>query len=198
MTDVVEFESNGRTHKLIKPAYDMWVKAGKPSLEEAGRTYQRQKFLYDGWKAGLPGFNRAHNPDDPELQLPHLRYAAIDLTNRRDVAKAKAAGWIFDAPDEWWHARLPDIWNYPIIKDQTTAGNIAPVSDTEKDEAMDFINIQGKAGKHEAGQFAIYRSNSTGVLYAKRLTKGTLNPMLPTFNNEALVELQKIMPFLDL
>lgn len=69
---------------------------------------------------------------------------------------------------------------------------------TDKDSAMDFINIQGKSKSHRAGQFAIYRGNADGKLYARRLTYDTLNPAFPTIDNEGLVSLQKAMPFLDL
>lgn len=78
-------------------------------------------------------------------------------------------------------------------------GGGSPATPTiTKDEDMDFINVQGKAGSHQAGQFAIYRGNADGKLYARRITKGTLNPMFPTIDNEGLVNLQKAMPFIDL
>lgn len=67
-----------------------------------------------------------------------------------------------------------------------------------KDEEMDFINIQGKAGSHSAGTFAIYRGNNDGVLYARRLTRDTLTPGIPVLPHEALPGLQATMPFVDL
>lgn len=90
------------------------------------------------------------------------------------------------------------ILDWPISFASGGGSTPTPKFDFKKDEDMDFINIQGKAGEYHGGQFAIYRGNADGKLYARRLTKDTMNPALPTFDNEAMVALQKAMPFIDL
>lgn len=78
----------------------------------------------------------------------------------------------------------------------SAAGGITPTK--KEDEDMDFINVQGKTGVHRGGQFAIYRGNADGKLYARRITFDTMNPAFPTIDNEGLENLKKAMPFIDL
>lgn len=100
------------------------------------------------------------------------------------------------------HATTDGYWDFfdPSIVVGRSGGNgSAPVVPRPKEkEDMDFINVQGKKDSHRAGQFAIYRGNADGKLYARRITFDTLNPAFPTIDNEGLANLQKAMPFIDL
>jgi len=99
-----------------------------------------------------------------------------------------------DGFGEGWHFDMVNIFNTPP---GGSGGDGTPATEKE-DEDMDFINVQGKANSHRAGQFAIYRGNADGKLYARRITYDTMNPMFPTIDNEGLTNLQKAMPFIDL
>jgi len=101
-----------------------------------------------------------------------------------------------DGFGEGWHFDIVNIFNTPPGGSAAGGSSAAPTPKEKED--MDFINVQGKAGSHHGGQFAIYRGNADGKLYARRITTDTMNPMFPTIDNEGLKNLQKAMPFIDL
>lgn len=67
----------------------------------------------------------------------------------------------------------------------------------EEEMPLSFINVQGKAKSHQAGLFAVMRSNS-GVLFAKRVTTGSTDPKYPTIPHTQLADWQKTMVFYEL
>lgn len=112
--DIIEFPGYpGRWGRRI--LVEMWQKAGSPAFEEAGRTFARQQQLFDGHAAGLPGYNPADDPNNTKQPRAHIRGAAIDFTYRGDIAAAKAAGFIFPYPWEWWHGEVPNVLTYPLV-----------------------------------------------------------------------------------
>lgn len=142
MSDLVHFsDARGRSHILIRPAYNAWLAAGSPIIEEAGRYEERQQYLYDGWKAGKPGFNPADNPKSTTQELAHVRFIAVDLTYKKDIHRMKSVGWVFPFSWEWWHARLPDPFNYPLIR-QASGGNTTPL---RKRSEMHLLRITDNA-----------------------------------------------------
>lgn len=96
---------------------------------------------------------------------------------------------------EPWHIIDWEPWRAVAPQPPTPAPETEP---EEEEEAMDFVNIAGKAGSHRAGLFGIYRGNKDGVLYARRLTFDTLSPLVPTLDNEALTNMKKAVSFIDL
>lgn len=73
-------------------------------ITEAGRTRERQLYLYEGWAKRLPGFNRALHPDNPLANhvLSPGRRGAVDSDEQRGVPWYDH-GWVLTASDEPWH-----------------------------------------------------------------------------------------------
>ena len=70
-----------------------------------------------------------------------------------------------------------------------------PFTHNQEDEmTASYINVQGKEASHEAGTFAIMRDNA-GELFAKRVTRGTLQPDAPTIPPGELPAWRQTMPF---
>lgn len=79
-------------------------------VTEAGRTVERQLFLWEQYRAGVPGFNRALHPSDPLANHVLLagRRGAVDSDEQTGVPWAEH-GWILTAGDEPWHREyFPD------------------------------------------------------------------------------------------
>jgi len=81
-------------------------------LTEGFRSPERQKHLYDSWRAGVPGYNPAYSPADPRAN--HLRGRCVDIgggvgitssvAHQTARAIAPAYGYSFNVPGEGWHA----------------------------------------------------------------------------------------------
>lgn len=73
-------------------------------ITEAGRTRDRQLYLYTGWVRRAPGFNRALHPDNPRANhvLAPGRRGAVDSDEQTGVPWEEN-GWILTAWDEPWH-----------------------------------------------------------------------------------------------
>lgn len=110
--------------------------------------------------------------------------------------------------DDWYydpHVHV-SLWDRPgmAYADTTdfepftkpSGGNVSPAK--QKDEDMDFFNLQGQGGSHRAGLFAVYRGNDNGRLYCRRLTVDVLSPGYATVPREALPALRATMDFIDL
>lgn len=119
---------------------EAWQAAGSPPINNnsAGRLYGTQKYFWDGWQAGLPGFNPADNPDDERQRLAHVRFVAGDITPTPErVRRLEAAGLIRPYSYEPWHFELPNVRSYPIVRSiPTAAGGLAPDTDTTQEEDM--------------------------------------------------------------
>ncbi|MBF0817638.1 hypothetical protein E4U02_14625 [Microbacterium paludicola] len=100
-----------------------WRAAGSPPLVSAGRLYLEQKRLFDGWRAGLPGFNPADDPDDETQRLAHVRFVAGDLANpARDAAACERAGLVRPYAYEPWHVELPgDPRRFNLVRSLPTS-----------------------------------------------------------------------------
>lgn len=114
-SDVLEIPGHPGDY-AIRIAIEMWIKAGSPEYNSAGRLYGEQKYLYDNWVAGTPGFYPADNPDAEWQPLAHVRFGAFDFRHQADIARAKAAGFIFPYPYEWWHGEVPNVRQYPLVR----------------------------------------------------------------------------------
>lgn len=105
---------------------EAWQAAGSPPINNnsAGRLYGIQKMFYDGWRAGLPGFNPADNPDDERQRLAHVRFVAGDINPTPDrVRRLEAAGLKRPYSYEPWHWELPNVRSYAIVRSiPSTAG----------------------------------------------------------------------------
>lgn len=106
---------------------EAWVEAGSPPVNNggAGRLYALQKYFYDGWRAGKPGFNPADNPDDETQRLAHVRFVALDIdpTPTR-VKRLRAAGLIRPYSYEPWHWELPNVRSYAIVRSLPAVGGV--------------------------------------------------------------------------
>lgn len=172
-------------------AFDaMEDKYGPIVLNRAGVPVEVQQGLIDRWNKGgaanRPPF--LFEPKRPAEASEHVQYVAVDVYNyTSDRHKLNEFGF------KWYGPKDPVHYTFTGWKSDYTAK-----PNTKETEDMDFINIQGNTGENHAGVFAIYRANSTGVLYAKRITTGTTLPNLPTFDKAGLAELKQIMPFINL
>lgn len=102
-----------------------WQAAGSPPVNSAGRLHGEQKRLYDGWRAGKPGFNPADNPDDETQRLAHVRFVALDIDPTRDrIKRLAAAGLIRPYSYEPWHWELPNVRRYAIVRSLPTVGGV--------------------------------------------------------------------------
>lgn len=177
---------------------EAWQSAGSPPVNRdgAGRLYGVQKYFWDGWAQRLPGFNPADNPDDESQRLAHVRFGGLDVDPTPErVRRLAAAGLIRPYSYEPWHWELPNIRTYSIVRSiPTTAGTTTPPTpESEEDEmTATFINIQGKAGSHRGGCYAIMRSNA-GVLFARFVSPTTL-PTAPTVPAEEYAAWAGTMP----
>lgn len=130
------------THLVINGADGAW------------RSYARQKYLYDGYVEGRPGFNTASNPDTG--QRNHMRGAAFDLIRTDAAAQAacRAVGLVRDA-DEPWHWNNPRWASMPIIptnasSSSTTASTIAtPLTPTQKGFLMALTDDEQEQLKND-------------------------------------------------
>ena len=115
---------------------EAWQAAGTPPINSAGRLHAQQKYYYDGWRAGKPGFNPADNPDDERQRLAHVRFVAgdIDPTPER-IRRLKAAGLVRPYSYEPWHWELPNVRSYPLVRSlPATAGNQSQEDDMFNDD----------------------------------------------------------------
>lgn len=73
-------------------------------VTEAGRTYERQLYLWQQWQAGVAGFNPAWHPDDSRANhvLTDGRTGAVDSDQQTGVPW-EAHGWVLTVPHEPWH-----------------------------------------------------------------------------------------------
>lgn len=178
-------------------AYDAWL-----HTDEADRRYNE----YDDIPAGVPvwfGPKPSSRAGDVVISVGDGYCIATDIPGRSGVIgrmRIDTRQRQINRPYLGWSTTILD---WPI--DFTASGGeLTPTPDpnpaetTSEETEMDFVNIAGKAGSHNAGLFGIYRGNKDGVLYARRLTFDTLNPMVPTLDNEALVNMQKAVKFIDL
>jgi hypothetical protein len=93
-----------------------WHNAGRPTINDAGRTYAQQRELYDRWQAGWPGYYPADHPDNAGQPRGHMRFAALDIdwTSDRE-RRLYAAGLARPFPWENWHWAPDNIYSYPIV-----------------------------------------------------------------------------------
>lgn len=109
-------------------------------ITEAGRTYERQLYLYTQYVNGVPGFNRALHPDNPLANhvIAEGRRGAIDTEAVRlgviSEAAMNAHGWYRTAADEYWH--------YEYFEERDTRrGTTAPALNG-KDYGMEFYILR--------------------------------------------------------
>ena len=94
---------------------------GKVKVVSGVRTYAQQKYFYDGYKSGRPGFNLAANPDRKTASgfqgSYHMQQPAFDnwgyavdfritgrgISTSQVNAIAKSYGMVAYVPGEWWH-----------------------------------------------------------------------------------------------
>ncbi|GAA5205876.1 hypothetical protein [Microbacterium kyungheense] len=162
-------------------AVEAWQRAGSPRLTSAGRLYASQKYLWDGWAARLPGFNPADNPDDETQRLAHVRFVAFDLANpNHDRAAMQRAGFTFPYSYEPWHAELPNVRSYAIVRDipSTAGGNARPIPDTPtptptlEDDMPTLITSAG--GQSLAIEGVIVPLTSPAEVQSIKITPGVL------------------------
>lgn len=117
---------------------EKWQAAGSPPVNSAGRLYAAQKYLYDGWRAGRPGFNPADNPDDESQRLAHVRFVALDITPTNErIRRLTNAGFIRPYSREPWHFELPNVYSYPIVRTLPAGGGLTPIYEEEEEDPME-------------------------------------------------------------
>lgn len=145
----------GHPGKYARRAFvEAWQEAGSPPVNSAGRLYADQKHFYDGWRAGLPGFNPADNPDDERQRLAHVRFVAgdIDPTPER-VRRLAAAGLVRPYSYEPWHWELPNVRSYAIVRSipRPAAGGV--ITRPEEDDMAPIIIAQRKDSALPKGRY---------------------------------------------
>lgn len=87
--------------------------------------------------------------------------------------------------------------DFELMLAGSSGGNVSPVNTESEDDEMtvSYINVVG--GKHQAGTFAVMRSND-GVLFAKRCTTDTHLEGVPVLDDKAVEAWRDVMPFQDL
>lgn len=93
---------------------DAWIAAGSPPVNSAGRLHGEQlQFWHDYLYNGGAG---ADNPDDPNQDLGHVRFVALDITPTPARVRAlEAAGLIRPYPWEPWHWAVPNVKQYDLV-----------------------------------------------------------------------------------
>lgn len=95
---------------LVGPARDMLAEARGLGLvvvvSSAFRTIEKQRYFYDGWTAGLPGFNPADKPGFSKHQLGtamDLHFASGEERERFAADVAPKYGFARPVAREPWH-----------------------------------------------------------------------------------------------
>ena len=116
----------------------------------AWRSYDDGVYLWKGWKAGLPGFSSASDPDSGPRS--HQRGVGDDLAEwgTLTIAALKRAGiQVNGVPGEPWHIQLANFLNYPIITSYTSpaGGGATPIGADMPLDANDqrFLNGLGES-----------------------------------------------------
>lgn len=126
--------------KLLHPEFKRRLEAffaddrisGRVKVVSAVRTYAQQKYFYDGYKSGRPGFNLAANPDRKTASgfqgSYHMQQPAFDnwgyavdfritgrgISTSQVNAIAKSYGMVAYVPGEWWHHQPCKVVNGKI------------------------------------------------------------------------------------
>lgn len=143
---------------------DAWRAAGSPPVRWAGRTYEEQKYLSDGWKKRLPGFNAADDPDLAWTRVPHVRGMALDLRvwDTRTVRRMKAAG--FARPiwrrngfsqDEPWHFELARFVGNVRSVPKVTGAQVAGIDANPIPDPIPLEDEMFRARSEKTGDYLI-------------------------------------------
>ena len=118
---------------------------------EGTRTYARQKALYDGYRAGRPGFNPAWSPESPYAY--HLSGRAVDVgsgvgylatqASREFYARAGRYGFRPTVAGEPWHFEWRADWVGISLEAASVTKAVIPEPPSEEDE-MRFTLIAGR------------------------------------------------------
>lgn len=121
---------------------------------EGTRTYARQKYLYDGYRAGKAGFNPAWHPDN--AQAYHLSGRAVDvgsgvgylatLASKAFYARASRFGFRPSVPGEPWHFEWRREWVQPGILDVVQDVADAAAAPTFQEETPMFLARRNSTG----------------------------------------------------
>lgn len=106
-------------------------------------------------------------------------------------------------PSSWNQGGKDRAGNYYTIDPETLmaadqSGGTATKTVQEEDEmTASYINLEGQAGSHRGGVFAIMRDNG-GKLFARRVTLDKVDPAYPTIDASQLKAWRDTMNFLGL
>ena len=132
--------------QIAGESYLRCIGAGLPSgITSAYRDPKRQQWLYDQWRAGVPGFNFALPPD----KSMHCKGLALDLpVPAREWMRdhGKPYGW-YGVPNEAWH------FNYVAAFDQHAHDNTEDDMNAEQEAKVTHpVDQKGlQVGKHGSG-----------------------------------------------
>jgi LAS superfamily LD-carboxypeptidase LdcB len=98
-------------HRVLTRARKKGVKF---TVTSGHRTFVQQRYLYEGWRAGRPGFNLAAKPSH---SAPHIRTGrpdhAIDFGPDPESVQrllkflnSRALRGRLTVPGEWWHVEV--------------------------------------------------------------------------------------------
>lgn len=129
--DVIEIPGHpGKYARRV--TVEAWQRAGSPPINDAARLKATQKWLWQSWVDGVPGFNPADNPDDPTKPCVHVRGVGLDVPPIY-ADDMLAAGFEQPYDYELWHFQLPNVWAYPLIESFPTAD---PTTESEEDDTI--------------------------------------------------------------
>ena len=126
---------------------------------EGTRTYARQKYLYDGYRAGKPGFNPAWSPESPKAY--HLSGRAVDVGSYVGYSNypqyrafrkfAGAYGFRETVAGEPWHFEWRREWATVNLGDNASAGSKpVPIDKGNEEEDMTPEQSEQLARVHAA------------------------------------------------
>jgi len=124
---------------------------------EGTRTYARQKALYDGYRAGRPGFNPAWSPESPYAY--HLSGRAVDVgsgvgylatqASREFYARAGRYGFRPTVAGEPWHFEWRADWVGVSLEVAAVAKRVVD-STVTLPQGDEMIHLKGSAKRGEA------------------------------------------------
>lgn len=130
--DIVPIPTRHGIQYTLRFVFDMWVRAGRPPINSAGRLYAEQKGFWDARQAYIrylsggpwaPYAAPADNPDaEASFRLPHCRFIALDVDAVYQW-QMRMAGFLFPldgtggkAKEPWHGEAVTNIYAYPIIR----------------------------------------------------------------------------------
>lgn len=113
---------------------DMWIAAGRPPINDAGRLKAQQEKAWAAYQNGSG--SPADDPNRPDIfPLAHVRFVALDVPPVYGPAMIRA-GFVMPYDYERWHFQVPgDVRRFDLVTSLPgTAGSGSTPFDPEEDD----------------------------------------------------------------